>query len=161
MARSSSVPPSVGSSQTSRSFSSPAPVAGVVFPAPPAAGVFFPQTAQAVNNPGLQSPFMYAGFRAATSTPVYMGFGAQHPTNNGVGGRTAPHPTRSAFAAGRGMGTPTKLGMGIALSLLEQVEYITEKPGLGKKCIRQSEKIPMTQSGRLWCRSVEDRTPKM
>jgi hypothetical protein len=75
------------------------PVAGVVFPPPPTARVFFPQTARAVNKPGLQSPFMYAGFRAATSKPVYMGFGAQHPTtNNGVGGRTAPHPTRSASA---------------------------------------------------------------
>lgn len=75
----------------------------------PPRGVFFPQAARAVNNSGLQSPFMYSGFRATPSKPAYMGFGAQGPM------RSAPHAA-SAFN-NRTSGKLPNFGVGSSSSL--------------------------------------------
>ena len=58
------------------------PTAATRAPAPaliliPHGNVFFPAAGSGGGAPGVQSPFMYASFRASPTKPAYMGFGAQ------------------------------------------------------------------------------------
>ncbi len=95
MVRSSSFPPS-GRSSTS-SFS---PGHSPGHPTVAAAGgnVSNPPTARTANQPtGVQSPFMYSGFRVSPTKPAYMGFGAQ--VKNPAPLKSGTQKPRSAFTA--------------------------------------------------------------